>query len=336
MRDYNGNLPIRWNAKMKWSCLTIFAACLLSPAIANAAYPAKRIEVVAAGAAGGGLDAAGRALDRALHEAKLLDQPMVINNIQGAAGDAAKNYVNLKKGDSHILYVESNRIFQNKILGTTALGVDDFVPVARLVTEYLVWVVRADAPQRSAKDILDQIKGDATSMAFGVGSLPSNDYFNIVRPALLYGADYKKLRIASFKSGGNLMIQLLGGHVPVISTTLSEALEQVKTGKARVIATSAPSPQGGDLKGVPHWRGMGIDMHIAHWRGLFAPAGTPREVVAFWDDRLGKLMKTDVWKKILEQHNWADAFSDSATFRKELEAEREVTAKLLRELGFAK
>ena len=321
---------------MKCIGLTIFAACLLSPALANAAYPAKRIEVVAAGAAGGGLDAAARALDRALHEAKLLDQPMVINNIQGAAGDAAKNYVHLKKGDPHVLYVESNRIFQNKILGTTALGVDDFVPVARLVTEYLVGVVRADAPQRGARDILDQIKGDAASMAFGVGSLPSNDYFNIVRPALLHGADYKKLRIASFKSGGNLMIQLLGGHVPVISTTLSEALEQVKTGKVRVIATSAPSPQGGDLKGVPHWRGMGIDMHIAHWRGLFAPAGTPREVVAFWDERLGKLMKTDAWKKVLEQYNWADAFSDSATFRKELEVEREVTAKLLRELGFAK
>lgn len=321
---------------MKRTCLTIFAACLLVPALAHAAYPAKRIEVVAAGAAGGGLDAAGRALDRAMHEAKLIDQPMMINNIQGAAGDAAKNYVNLKKGDTHVLYVESNRIFQNKILGTTPLGVDDFVPVARLVTEYLVWVMRADAPQRSAKDILDQIKGDVASMAFGVGSLPSNDYFNIVRPALLHGADYKKLRIASFKSGGNLMIQLLGGHVPVISTTLSEALEQVKTGKVRLIATSAPSPQGGDLKGVPHWRGMGIDMHIAHWRGLFAPAGTPREVVAYWDDRLGKLMKTEVWKKILEQHNWADAFSDSATFRKELEAEREVTAKLLRELGFAK
>ncbi len=323
---------------MKHSCLLALAGCWLASAAAqtaNAAYPTKRIEVVAAGAAGGGLDAAGRALDRALHEAKLIDQPMTITNIQGAAGDAAKNYVHQKKGDAHVLYVESNRIFQNKILGTTPLGTDDFVPLARLVTEYLVWAVRADTP-RTAKDILDQIKGDPASAAFGVGSSPSNDYFNIVRPAMQYGADYKKLRIASFKSGGNLMIQLLGGHVPVISTTASEAMEHVKTGKVRLIATSAPSPQGGDLKGVPHWRGMGIDMHILHWRGLFAPAGTPREVVAFWDDRLGKLMKTEVWKKVLEQYGWADAFADSATFRKELEAERDVTAKLLRELGFAK
>ena len=144
----------------------------------------------------------------------------------------------------------------------------------------------------------------------------------------------KKLRIAAFR--GNLNIQLLGGHVQVISTTVSEAMEHVKAGKARLIATSAPVPQGGDLKGVPHWRSMGVDMQILHWRGLFAPAGTPAEVVAFWDDRLGKLMKTAAWKKALDQYGWADAFADSATFRKELEVERDVSAKLLRELGFAK
>ena len=317
------------------NALCLFAAgWLLICACAQAAFPTRRIEVVPAGNAGGGLDAAARALDNAIHEAKLLDQPMVINNMGGAAGDAAKNYVQQKKGDAHVLYVESNRIFQNKIVGTTQLDFDNFVPVARLVTEYLVWVVRADAPQRSAKDILDQIKSDPVSVTFGVGSMPSNDYFNTVRPAMQHGADYKKLRIAAFR--GNLTIQLLGGHVQVISTTASEAMEPVKAGKARLIATSAPTPQGGDLKGVPHWRGMGIDMQILHWRGLFAPPGTPPEVIAFWDERLGKLMKTEPWKKALAQYGWADAFADSAQFKRELVAEREVAAKLLRELGFAK
>ena len=53
----------------------------------------------------------------------------------------------------------------------------------------------------------------------------------ILRPALAYGADPKRIKLVSFKSGGDLMIQLLGGHVPVISTGLSEAIEQVKAGK---------------------------------------------------------------------------------------------------------
>lgn len=314
-------------------CLLI-SSWILASAHVQAAYPSRRIEVVPAGNAGGGLDAAARALDNAIHEAKLITQPMIINNMGGAAGDAAKAYVHQKKGDPHVLYLESNRIYQNKIVGTTQLDFDNFVPLARLITEYLVWVVRTDSPQRSAKDILDQIKADPASVAFGVGSMPSNDYFNVVRPAMQHGADYKKLRIAAFR--GNLNIQLLGGHVQVISTTASEAMEHVKAGKARLLATSAPSPQGGDLAGVPHWRGLGIEMQILHWRGLFAPPGTPPEVIAFWDDRLGKLMKTDAWKKALAQYGWADAFADSTQFKKELMAEREVTGKLLRELGFAK
>ena len=327
-------MRISVHGMMKNALCLLAASGLLLCACANAAYPARRIELVAAGNAGGGLDTAARALDNALHEARLIEQPIIINNMGGAAGDAAKAYVHQKKGDAHVLYLESNRIFQNKIVGTTQLDFDNFVPVARLITEYLVWVVRADAPQRSARDILDQIKGDPAAVTFGVGSMPSNDYFNVVRPALQHGVDYKKLRIAAFR--GNLNIQLLGGHVPVISTTLSEAMEHVKAGKARLIATSAPSPQGGALQGVPHWRGMGIDMHILHWRGLFAPAGTPREVIAFWDDRLGKLMKTDAWKKALAQYGWADAFADSSQFKRELVAERDLTAQLLRELGFAK
>ncbi len=75
-------------------------------------------------------------------------------------------------------------------------------------------------------------------------------------------------------------MQLLGGHVPVISTGLSEAIEQVKGGKARVIAISAGEALPGELAKMPTWRSMGIDVEIRHWRGMFAPPGVPREVVA--------------------------------------------------------
>ncbi len=319
---------------MKTAVIVLMTAWLGTAAVAHAAYPARRVEVVAAGNAGGGLDTAARALDTAMHEAGLIDQPMIVNNVGGAAGDAAKNYVHQKKGDAHVLYVESNRIFQNKIIGTTALDFDNFVPLARLITEYLVWVVRADAPYRGAKDVLDRIKGDAASVTFGVGSMPSNDYFNTVRPAMQHGVDYKKLRIAAFR--GTLNAQLLGGHVQLISTTASEAMAHAQAGKVRLIATSAPAPQGGVLQGVPHWRALGIDMHILHWRGLFLPPGAPPEAVAWWDERLGKLMKSDPWRKMLARYGWADAFADSAQFRRELVAERESSATLLRQLGFAK
>jgi putative tricarboxylic transport membrane protein len=124
--------------------------------------------------------------------------------------------------------------------------------------------------------------------------------------------------------------------VPVISTGLSEALEQVKGGKARIIAVSAPNPVPGDLAKVPTWRSMGINVSILHWRGLFAPPGVPAETVKFWDQTLSKMAKSDSCKKMLERHQWFDAYADSATFRKELAEEEKVYAEILTQLGMAK
>lgn len=310
----------------------------LLPAGVNAATPlsGKRIEMVIPAAAGSGLDALGRTLDLALREAKLLEQPLVLNNIGGAAGDVAKAYLAQKKGDPHFLYVDSNRIYQNKILGTTQVGIDEVTPVARMLTEYLVWAVRADSPIRSAREILDKLKADPGSVVFGVGSAPSNDYFNIVRPALAQGVDYRKLRIVVFKSGGDLMTQLLGGHVPVISNALSEVAEQVKAGKVRLLSSSAPEPLGGVLQDIPHWRGMGMDVSILHWRGVFAPGALAPDAAAYWDEKFGKLARSDAWRAQLQRRGWYDAYVPSAVFRKELEAEREIAGRLLRELGFVK
>jgi len=316
----------------------LVALSILVPAAAHAAaqFPARRIEIVIAGNPGGGIDATARAVERALIENKLVEQPLVMNNMSGGSGDVAKAYVTQKKGDPYFLYIESNRIYQNKLLGTTQIGLDEVTPLARLLTEYLVWVVLADAPFRGPKDVLDRIKADPGSVPFGVGAMPSNDYFNIVRPARAYGVDYKKLRLASFKSGGNLMIQLLGGHVPVIATSLSEAIEQVKAGKVRLLVSSAPKAMGGDLQGVPTWRDQGIAVEILHWRGLFAAPGIPREAIVFWDDRISRMVRTESWKKSMDHYGWYEAHADSAAFKRELEAERDVTGKLLRDLGYAK
>jgi tripartite-type tricarboxylate transporter receptor subunit TctC len=102
------------------------------------------------------------------------------------------------------------------------------------------------------------------------------------------------------------------------------------------MGNSSRTATGGDLKGVPHWRSKGIDVAIGHWRGLFMPAGTPHEAVAFWGERLARLIKTDAWKRTLEQYGSTDAFASSVQFKRELEHECKVTGKLLRELGFAK
>ena len=324
---------------MKLARLLIFAVAGMAfggPAVHGADYPARTVEMVAAGSPGGGLDLVARALESAVRDEKLMKQTFAIKNMGGAGGNLAKTYINQRKGDPHFVYVESNRIYVNRIVGTTKLTYTDVTPLARLVTEYLVWAVLADSPYKSAKDVLAKLKADPSSVTFGVGTVPSNDQMNILRPAMAQGIDAKQIKIVTFKSGGDLMIQLLGGHIPVISTGLSEAIEQAKAGKVRLIAISAPSAVAGQFSSVPTWRSMGVDLAILHWRGLFAPPGIPAEAVKYWDQTLSRMVKTDSWKKILEKYQWFDAYADSATFRKDLAQENKAYEEILTQLGMAK
>jgi putative tricarboxylic transport membrane protein len=315
-------------------CLFISLVCSVSAAWA--AYPQKPIEMVVAGNAGGGLDLLGRALDAVLHETKLLNQPFTIKNMGGAGGNLAKAYTHQRKGDPYTVYLESNRIYVAKIVGTTELDHNDVTPLGRLMTEYLVWAVRADSPFKTAREVLDKLKGNPSAVTFGVGTTPSNDQMHILRPAIAQRIAAKQVRIVTFKAGGDLMIQLLGGHVDVISTGLSEAIEQAKAGKVRLIAVSAPSPLPGEFAKVPTWKSIGTDVTILHWRGLFGPPGMPAEAVKFWDETLSKMVKTDAWKKYLEKYQWFEAYADSATFAKDLRQENAVYVKILTELGMAK
>jgi putative tricarboxylic transport membrane protein len=313
------------------------AILLLGAAASQAAdYPTKTVEFVVAGNPGGGLDLVARALDAALHEEKLFKEAFAIKNMGGAGGNLAKNYVHQKKGDPYVLYLESNRIFVNRIVGTTPLTYTDVTPVARVMTEYLVWAVRVDSPYKSAKEILDKEKASPGSIVFGVGTVPGNDHMNILRAAKAYGMDMKKVQVLALKSSADATIQLLGGHVPVVSSGLSELLEHARAGKVRLVAISSPSPLSGELANVPTWRSMGVDIAILHWRGLFAPPGVPADMVKYWERTIARLMKTDAWKKALERHQWFDGYADSATFRRDIEQENKQYTEVLTELGMAK
>jgi len=315
--------------------LMLALLCAVAVSAQPAGFPERPVLMVVAGNPGGGLDLTGRALEGSLLESRLHPMGFVLKHMGGAGGNLAKTYVHQRSGDPYTLYVESNRVYVNKLVGTTPLDHRDLTPIARLTTEYLVWVVRADSPFKSAKEVLDKLKANPASIVFGVGTVPSNDQMNILRPALAYGVDPKQIKIVIFKSGGDLMIQLLGGHVPVIATGLSEAIEQVKAGRVRVLTVSSPKPLA-ELPGVPTWRSMGIPVEILHWRGLFAPPKTPASAVKYWDQALSKLVKTDAWKKMLDRHGWYDAYAGSAQFSKDLDGEIKVYTSILTQLGMVK
>jgi putative tricarboxylic transport membrane protein len=292
-------------------------------------YPTKPLELVAAGSPGGGLDTASRVLDEVAKKEKT-GVSFVITNKEGGGGNVARAYLVEKKNDDYILLYESNRVWLNNLMGTTQYSIEDTTPIARLTTEYEAWAVKVDSPYKSADQIFEALKKDPNSVKFGIGTIPSDDQFNVLRPIMAKGIDATKVKLTAFRSGGDLMTNLLGGHVDVISTSVSEAIAQAQAGKVRILSVSAGEKlKNPVVKDVPAWKDLGIDVVIPHWRGVFGTPGMSADTLKFWDDFFAKLVKTQSWKDSLAKMDQEDAYLNSTDFKASLIKEREVNKPLV-------
>jgi len=298
-------------------------------------FPNRPLTIIAAGDPGGGLDQAARQLEAAMKAAGV-DQRLTVENNAGGGGNPARADLLGRPNDGTTVVAESNRIFLNPILGTTDMTVDKFTAIAQLTNDYLIWAVRADSPYQSAKQILDKVVQDPSSVSFGVGTVPSDDQINILKAAKAAGVqDLTKLNIVAFQSGGDLNTELLGQHVEVVSTGLSEAAALAESGKIRLLAISAPEPQPGVAQGVPTWNELGFDFTVDHWRGIFGPANMPEEALTWWEETIKEATETDEWKKQMENAHLTSDYLPSAEFTKEVNQQAEEYQAILKEVGLA-
>jgi putative tricarboxylic transport membrane protein len=302
---------------------------------AQQAYPTRLVQLVTAGNPGGGLDLQARMIDRAMTAEKLLDKPFVLSNKSGGGGNACTAFMVTQKGSGYWLAVNTSRILMNPLMGTTEYDLKDMTPIACLTTEFSVWAVRADSKYKSVMEIFADLKKNPTSIPIGMGNVPSNDLFNILLPAKSQGIDYTKIKHVSFSSGGDVMAQLLGGHVPVIVSGVAEVVTQVDAGKVRLLSVSSAS-RIDRLPGTPTWRDLGMDLVLPHWRGIFGPPDMPKVAQDYWIKKLGVMVKTKTWKDLLSKYELYDAFQPGEDFRKKLEKDKVMYTELLGDMGMLK
>jgi len=279
-------------------------------------YPERPVELRAAGEPAGGLDLFARAIEQALVKENLFKGTLTISNQGGGGGNPARAYLKGKKGSGYVLLTESNRVYLAPIMKTTDMTIDDFTPIARIATEYLAVAVRKDSKYKKWQDIADVLKKNPKGVSIGVGTVPSNDQINVLRAAKVGGIDPAQIKVVAFRSGGDLLTQLLGGHVEVISTGLSECLPQYKNGDIRILAISAPERLSGDLNQLPTWKEQGVDTVVYHWRGVFGPPQMPQDAHDYWVETFGKMIKTPTWKQICDRTGWFTAFIGGKEFTK--------------------
>ena len=263
---------------------------------------------------GGGWDTTGRALGKALQEAGAA-ATVTYDNKGGAAGAIGlAQFSNGSKGDPNALMVMGAVMLGGIITGKPPVDLSKVTPIARLTSEYNVFVVPAASPLKTMKDVVDQLKKDPGSVKWGGGSRGATEHIAAAMIARDAGVDPGKINYVAFRGGGEATAAILGGNVTIGGSGYSEFSEYIKAGKMRALSLTSPTR----LKGVdiPTLRELGINVTIGNWRGVYgAPGITPAQRKEL-TDLVVKATKAKSWQEALEKNNWTSAVMAGAEFEK--------------------
>ncbi|MCY7320167.1 MAG: tripartite tricarboxylate transporter substrate binding protein [Ramlibacter sp.] len=294
--------------------LKSLAALAATGSFPLSALAAANIKMMIPANPGGGWDSTGRALGKALQESKVADS-VTYDNKGGAAGALGlAQFINSAKGDPNALMVMGAVMLGGIITGKPPVSLSQVTPIARITSEYNVFVLPANSPMQTMADVVAQLKKDPGSVKWGGGSRGSTEHIAAAMIAREVGVDPSKINYVAFRGGGEATAAILGGNVTVGGSGYSEFAEYITTGKMKPIAVTS----GARLKGVavPTLKEQGINVEIGNWRGVYgAPGITAPQRKALTDMVLAAL-KTKSWAESLEKNNWTPAVMTGAAFDK--------------------
>src|SRR5512134_658906 len=251
--------------------LKSIAALAAAGALPLSARAAANLKMMIPANPGGGWDTTGRALGKALQEAGVASSVTYEN--KGGAGGAIglAQFYNATKGDGNAMMVMGAVMLGAIIRNKPPVSVTQVTPLARLTTEYNVFVLPANSPFKTMADVVAQMKKDPGSVKWGGGSAGSTEHIAAAMLAREVGVDPARINYVAFRGGGEATAAILGGNVTVGGSGYSEFAEYINAGKMRAIGVTS----GQRLKGinVPTLKEQGINVEIGNWRGVYGAPG---------------------------------------------------------------
>ncbi len=299
--------------------------------------PEKAVEIILPTAAGGTNDQMARLMQKILQDQKLVSVPVVPMNKAGGNQTLAVVYLNQHAADPHYLFYATATIFTNQIAGLTPLHYADLTPLALFLVDYSVITVRADSPMKNLRDMIERLKADPESLAFGMVARGGPNHLALSQAMRSAGIDPRKLKTVVFKTNAESILATVGGHIHAVVSSVSAALPQVQAGNTRLLAIAAPQRQSGALANVPTLREQGINANgISNWRVAFGARGLAPAHIAFWEDALARMAAAEEWKAQLAANNLASQFLRGRDLAQYLEAEYRDTRAVMTDLGLVR
>jgi len=267
------------------------------PADAQAPYPSHPIRIVVPFGPGGFADITVRVLGQKLTERT--GAQVIIENRPGAGGIVAANAVISSPADGYTLFVFSSGIALSKSLLKTMPfdPVTAFSPISTMALFDLLLLVKADSPIHTLKEALDAARVDPER--FNVGTINPGSTQNVTGE-LLRSAAGIPMTIVPHRTSAEVLTSLLRGDIQIGVESYAALKSAIDAKQIRAIASSGSrrSPQQPD---VPTLRESGIDAAVDGWNSLVAPAGTPREIVAFLNGHVRAIIADpDFQKRMIE------------------------------------
>jgi tripartite-type tricarboxylate transporter receptor subunit TctC len=270
---------------MHIACATL---CVLGAAGAWAAYPDKPIRLIVPYPPGGAADFAARAVAEKLTEA--WGQQVVVDNRGGAGGIIATEIVAESAPDGYtLLHGTPAGLVINSLL-RKKLPYDatrDFTPVGRVVIVPQILVLNPMVPANSLKELIALAKAKPGQLNYASVGIGSPNHLGMELLKSMAGIDIVHI---PYKGGGPAVTDLLGGHVQLMFNGMASVMLLVRSGKLKAIAIGSAkrSPAAPDVPTVAEAGLPGFE--YTTWNGIFAPAHTPRAVVAKLNTALRKAL----------------------------------------------
>ena len=285
--------------------LKSLAALAAAGALPLSARAAANLKMMIPANPGGGWDTTGRALGKALQDAGVASA-VTYENKGGAAGAIGlAQFVNASKGDGNALMVMGAVMLGGIITGKPPVSVTQATPLARLTSEYNVFVVPENSPLKSMKDVVEQMKKDPGSVKWGGGSRGATEHIAAAMLAREVGVDAARINYVPFRGGGEAVAAILGGNVTVGGSGYSEFQQYIESGKMKPIAVTSATR----LKGIsiPTMKEQGYNVEIGNWRGVYGAPGISDAQRKELVDMIVKATKSKAWAEALEKNNWTPA-----------------------------
>lgn len=277
---------------------TSVAAALPGAALAQASsYPNKPIRIIVPFAVGGIADTFGRTIGIKLTEA--WGQPVVIDNRAGAGGNIGADLVAKAPPDGYTLVVGNNGTHAVNVSLFKTIPFDpikDFVPVAHVLEAEGLLVVHPSIKANSVREVLEMARAQPGKLSYASGGLGTTSH---LAGELFKSTGKVDIVHVPYKGNSPAIADLLSGQTQMSFATMPTVLPHVKAGKLRALA-SIGLARTVALPDVPTVAESGLPgFEVSNWIGLFAPAGTPPDIVAKLNAEVQKIMRSpDVQKRL--------------------------------------